>query len=815
MSNRLIGSTTAVFTVMLSVAVDEIVDVNWTTRDGSAKAGVDYEASSGTVEFLPGETVKQIDVLVYGQDDLTAPDKNFFIALTPPSNAVLGMSLLECVIVTDNEDGVVVLSIVMPQGKRGLKGDPGLSAYEQAVLMGYEGSIEEWMQDEASASLAAERAQTSASSAASSAVVASQKAVEVATVGDAKLTEINEIAATVTVMADGKFYFKTEALLLAAKPESNIAAKALDTKKVWFWETTDSGVNGTWTDTGFSELDQAKEYSDQNKLDKSKISYIYTSGNMAGEKTKTLDNYGLDAQLLVVNQSAYSSKIIPVTPSDELYILNSASDYLSSTGHGYAFFADDPVLTQSPAIFGTRVEKVDSDSGLKYSAVTVPESAKYLMFNTRFNTQIIDWAIHVGSFSASYEQGIESVISINDAEIHKQLPDEVAKELSAGNSIEGDYFDKSKILSGYYLGADGTLQPHGPWSSYRFKVNDGETYFIKVIGSLSWTKKFVYSKSFDTVNNLLYVSDLNLVATDTPDVYKFTVPSGLDIKAVFLNIKIELGESVFDLTETLSIQKYTFDQDLIGISKKAISSIGNSSIVDEKARQMIAESVAGSENSRFKGKKFYCFGDSITEGTQGGYVSYIANKLQANVSNYGSSGAQTGRLVSIMTGQPNRQESGNFVTASDYTDVAGISIMIGTNHSWQTVSQLGSISDIPTSKVTDYTNDSEYWALFPNNFTANLALCIEYAKWKNKEMEIHLITPPYQVDAGEGAAHIAKLIPSLEAVAKFYGVHLIYGTYESGLAYKNLDSYTYDGTHLNTLGNKVFGRFVAQKILNL
>lgn len=68
------------------------------------------------------------------------------------------------------------------------------------------------------------------------------------------------------VMETGGFDpFPTEALLLASTPTvSPKAAKAMDTKKIWYWgkysetETVDS-----WHDTGLSELDQAKKYVDQ------------------------------------------------------------------------------------------------------------------------------------------------------------------------------------------------------------------------------------------------------------------------------------------------------------------------------------------------------------------------------------------------------------------------------------------------------------------------------------------------------------------------------------------------------------------------
>lgn len=71
------------------------------------------------------------------------------------------------------------------------------------------------------------------------------------------------------VVAQG-FYqgYATEALLLAAKPAvAEMRARADDTRKIWRWNRTSAEgvtpVTGTWTDTGLSDLEQAKGYTDQ------------------------------------------------------------------------------------------------------------------------------------------------------------------------------------------------------------------------------------------------------------------------------------------------------------------------------------------------------------------------------------------------------------------------------------------------------------------------------------------------------------------------------------------------------------------------
>jgi Calx-beta domain/FG-GAP-like repeat len=84
------GTTSFVFTVTLSVAYDETVTVNFATADGSARVSDhDYQAKSGTLTFLPGETTKTISILVYG-DKKNEPNEWFAVNLSgASSNALL------------------------------------------------------------------------------------------------------------------------------------------------------------------------------------------------------------------------------------------------------------------------------------------------------------------------------------------------------------------------------------------------------------------------------------------------------------------------------------------------------------------------------------------------------------------------------------------------------------------------------------------------------------------------------------------------------------------------------------------------------
>lgn len=49
--------------------------------DGSAKAGIDYTATTGTLTFSPGETMKSIAVQIIN-DTVPEPDESLTVTLT-------------------------------------------------------------------------------------------------------------------------------------------------------------------------------------------------------------------------------------------------------------------------------------------------------------------------------------------------------------------------------------------------------------------------------------------------------------------------------------------------------------------------------------------------------------------------------------------------------------------------------------------------------------------------------------------------------------------------------------------------------------
>lgn len=82
------GTTSATFTATLSAPSALAVTVKYDTADGTATAGSDYQSSTGTLTFAPGETSKTVSVTVNG-DTAFEPDETFFVNLSNPTNATI------------------------------------------------------------------------------------------------------------------------------------------------------------------------------------------------------------------------------------------------------------------------------------------------------------------------------------------------------------------------------------------------------------------------------------------------------------------------------------------------------------------------------------------------------------------------------------------------------------------------------------------------------------------------------------------------------------------------------------------------------
>lgn len=553
---------------------------------------------------------------------------------------------------------------------------------------------------------------------------------------------------------------------------------------------------------------------DTTKLSVDQVRIDYIGGNKIGPKTLIALGSGVNTANNIVSASKFDCVKMQVTAGQVLRLHNQEASYKEDQGAIFRFFTTE--ATGEAALVDNRVLKTDITTGKTYYEVTVPISATYLVLNKRFTNSIpttynYTWGVYsTDAFSFDYTAGKEIVVSVNGVGF---------KENALASTNDWDLFVTDGVIKGYVTsttpaGLGGATED---WRVFKMDVKEGVTYYLKLKPlSFLFPFKMIYSKS-TTLSSITadFVSNVGYVATNIPDVYRFTVPKGSGIKSMIMNIKIDTGSYTLNIVDTLSIQEGGFDENKVGVKRKSVSSINGNSIKDEFARQGLAP-IANKLESRFLNKKVFCFGDSITQGTEGGYVKYLSSTLGCDLSNFGSSGATAKRLVDIVvagSGIPRRDTTTAEWAVKDYTQCSAVTLQIGTNdfHS-------GAISDIPTTDLSSYADPLEYWALFPSNYVANIALCIEYIKSKNPECEIFLITPPYRNKEGDTPSRMGAVLPFLKAVSEHYSVPLINSMQESGIGFRYMKGgilYSYDGIHFNELGNKLWGKCIAQKMLSI
>jgi hypothetical protein len=95
------GTQPMSFTVTLAKATPLRVSVAYATADGTATAGSDYTAASGTLVFAPGETSKTVAVPILG-DTAYEPDETFTLTLSNPVNGTLGTATATGTITNDD-----------------------------------------------------------------------------------------------------------------------------------------------------------------------------------------------------------------------------------------------------------------------------------------------------------------------------------------------------------------------------------------------------------------------------------------------------------------------------------------------------------------------------------------------------------------------------------------------------------------------------------------------------------------------------------------------------------------------------------------
>ncbi|HET6669799.1 MAG TPA: Ig-like domain-containing protein [Pyrinomonadaceae bacterium] len=123
------GTTSMLFTVMLSAAATGPVSVNFATANGGATpatggtcaGGADYETTNGTVNFIAGQQIQTIAIPVCS-DATVEGDETFLVNLSTPTNGIIVDGQATGTI-TPNTPGVTLISELRTSGPGGSNDD--------------------------------------------------------------------------------------------------------------------------------------------------------------------------------------------------------------------------------------------------------------------------------------------------------------------------------------------------------------------------------------------------------------------------------------------------------------------------------------------------------------------------------------------------------------------------------------------------------------------------------------------------------------------------------------------------------------------
>jgi aryl-phospho-beta-D-glucosidase BglC (GH1 family) len=118
------GTRDLVFTVSLDKPADGVVTLAYATVDGTAIAGADYLAATGTLRFEAGETSKSIHVTLLG-DTAPEPDEMLLLRLSAPSGAILAGPEATGTILNDDSTPPASLPVIGIGDARVAEGNPG------------------------------------------------------------------------------------------------------------------------------------------------------------------------------------------------------------------------------------------------------------------------------------------------------------------------------------------------------------------------------------------------------------------------------------------------------------------------------------------------------------------------------------------------------------------------------------------------------------------------------------------------------------------------------------------------------------------
>ena len=120
------GAREAVFEVSLSQPAPAALSFAYETRDGSATAGEDYAARSGTLDFAPGQRVAAVAVPVFG-DAVAEAAETLFLSVTPAAPLASGAAGASgAATILDDDSSSAAQPIISVRGDRMQEGQASL-----------------------------------------------------------------------------------------------------------------------------------------------------------------------------------------------------------------------------------------------------------------------------------------------------------------------------------------------------------------------------------------------------------------------------------------------------------------------------------------------------------------------------------------------------------------------------------------------------------------------------------------------------------------------------------------------------------------
>ena len=283
---------TALFAVTLDRGATGTVTVDYATADGTATAGSDYTATSGTLTFAAGESSKTVAVPVLADPDAES-EETFTLTLSNPSGAGLADASATGTIEASAAAAALTASFTsVPAGHNGTAFTAGLEFSEEIDDLGFE-----WVRD------------TFVAASGGAVEVASRRAAPANLAWDIRVAPTSPGAGVTLSMAsgttapDGRAIVPGSPATVPGQSLSVADARAAEGGTASFAVTLDRGATGTVT----------VEYATADGTATAGSDYTATSGTLtfaAGESSKTV------AVPLLADSEAESDETFTLTLSN-------------------------------------------------------------------------------------------------------------------------------------------------------------------------------------------------------------------------------------------------------------------------------------------------------------------------------------------------------------------------------------------------------------------------------------------------------------------------------------------------------------------